>query len=75
MNRAVLLSALEHCEQTLSQNDRNISAQGLRVAAKQVAGENATSSIALLETFQRLRHAHFGHRAALLRDLFALPRG
>ena len=75
MNRAVLLSALEHCEQTLSQNDRNISAQSLRVAAQEVAGHNATRSIALLETFQQLRHSHFRRRAVLLRDLSALPSG
>jgi hypothetical protein len=72
MDRAEVLSALEHCEQTLSENDRNISAQNRWIAAQQVAGQNTTRSTALLETFKQLRQSHFRRRARLLRDLFAL---
>jgi ribosomal protein L1 len=66
MDRAVLLTQLERCNEHIDQTDRNVFAQAKRVAAATASGADASISRDLLKRFQEIRHGLLKRQDALI---------
>ena len=69
MVQPLLAEQVAMVERHILQGEINVSAQRHRVHALEASGKEAGFSRALLVTFQQSLAMHYGHRAALLREI------